>query len=117
MTRRRNQTLKPRWFHILLALSDEDRHGSDIVREVFDQTDGELRLWPAMLYGSLDQMIDAGLIRELGEGQRPAEASARRRYFRITTAGRNLLAEEADRMAALARIARRKNVLGEGHPT
>ena len=56
MAVRRNQTLKPRWFHILLALSDQDRHGSDIVREVLEQTDGELQLWPAMLYGSLEQM-------------------------------------------------------------
>jgi len=114
---RRNQTLKPRWFQILLALSDQDRHGSDIVREVLEQTGGELRLWPAMLYGSLDQMIDADLIKELGEQERPPDASARRRYFRITQAGRALLSEEADRLAGLARIARRKNVLGEENPT
>lgn len=109
---RRNQALKPRWFHILLALSDKDLHGSDIMREVLEQTDGELRLWPAMLYGSLEQMMDRGLIEELKTAaERPDGASAKRRYFRITEDGRHRLGIEADRMAAMARLARAKNVL------
>ena len=109
---RRNQALKPRWFHILLALSDKDLHGSDIMREVLGQSDGELRLWPAMLYGSLEQMMDRSLIEELKDSaERPGGASAKRRYFRITVEGRRLLGSEADRMAAMARLARAKNVL------
>ena len=114
MPPRRNQTLKPRWFQILLALSDQDRHGSDIVREVLEQTDGGLKLWPAMLYRSLEQMADQGLIAELKDPEsRPAGASAKWRYFRITHEGRQVLATEADRLMALARIARAKNVLTE----
>jgi DNA-binding PadR family transcriptional regulator len=118
MSSRRNQTLKPRWFYILLALSDKDLHGSDIVREVLEQSEGELRLWPAMLYGSLEQMVDRGLIEELNDsGERPEGASAKRRYFRITNSGRKLLASEADRMAVMARLARAKNILPEERPT
>lgn len=118
MLSRRNQTLKPRWFHILLALSDKDLHGSDIVREVLDQSDGELRLWPAMLYGSLEQMADQNLIEELlDDSVRPAGASAKRRYFRITDSGRDVLTAEADRMAAMARLARTKSVLREERST
>ena len=118
MSSRRNQTLKPRWFHILLALSDRDLHGSDIVREVLEQSDGELRLWPAMLYGSLEQMADRDLIEELQEtGSRPAGASAKRRYFRITDAGRQVLTAEADRMAAMAQLAHARSVLREERPT
>ena len=84
MPPRRNQTLKPRWFQILLALSDQDRHGSDIVREVLEQTDGDLRLWPAMLYRSLKQMAAEDLIAEVKDAEsRPAGASAKWRYFRI----------------------------------
>jgi len=109
---RRNQALKPRWFHILLALSDKDLHGSDIMREVLEQSNGDLRLWPAMLYGSLEQMMDQGLIEELVEAaERPGGASAKRRYFRIADEGRRLLGYEADRMASMARLARAKNVL------
>jgi DNA-binding PadR family transcriptional regulator len=102
----------------LLALSDKDLHGSDIVRSVLEQSNGELRLWPAMLYGSLEQMADRGLIEELQDaGARPVGASAKRRYFRITAAGRRLLADEADRMAAMARLARLKNVIPEERTT
>ena len=114
MPPRRNQTLKPRWFQILLALSDQDRHGSDIVREVLEQTEGGLKLWPAMLYRSLEQMADQGLIAELTDADsRPEGASAKWRYFRITQEGRHVLAAEADRLTALARIAHAKNVLTE----
>ncbi len=116
MAARRNQTLKPRWFQILLALSDTDRHGSDIVREVLEQTNGELRLWPAMLYRSLDQLDEQGLIDELTDpGARPPGASGKRRYFRITDLGRETLGAEADRLAALARLARTKNVQTREH--
>ncbi len=118
MSQRRNQTLKPRWFHILLALSDKDLHGSDIAREVLEQSNGELRLWPAMLYGSLEQMVDRGLIEELKDSStRPDGVSAKRRYFRITEVGGQVLASEADRMAAMARLARAKNVLQEERTT
>ncbi len=110
MNPRRNQTARPRWFHILVALSDQDRHGSDIVREVEAQTDGELKLWPAMLYGSLEQMEDADLIVEVDDAERPEGTSGRRRYFRITAAGRRMLAEEAARFSRLANLAASKNI-------
>ena len=117
MAPRRNQTLKPRWFQILLSLSDRDRHGSDIVREVLVQTNGELQLWPAMLYRSLEQLADRGLIEELTDpDDRPPGASAKRRYFRITDAGRRVLSAEADRLAQMARVARAKNVLSKENP-
>ncbi len=113
MAPRRNQTVKPRWFHILLALSDQDRHGSDIVREVESQTNSELKLWPAMLYGSLEQMEDAGLLEELESSARPEGTSGRRRYFRITLAGRRMLSEEAARFSRLVDLAASKNILTE----
>ncbi len=113
MAPRRNQTVKPRWFHMLLALSERDRHGSDIVREVESQTNGELKLWPAMLYGSLEQMQDAGLVVELDEAERPEGTSGRRRYFRITAAGRRMLADEAARFSRLADLAAAKHILTE----
>ncbi len=113
MAPRRNQTVKPRWFHILLALSEQDRHGSDIVREVESQTGGDLKLWPAMLYGSLEQMEDAGLLVELDDAARPEGTSGRRRYFRMTVAGRRMLADEAARLSRLADLAASKNILTE----
>lgn len=71
-----------------------------------------------MLYGSLEQMVDQDLIDELQDpDDRPPGASAKRRYFRITKTGRQALASEADHMAAMARLARVKNVIAEEQPT
>jgi DNA-binding PadR family transcriptional regulator len=99
------EPLKPHWFQILLALAGADRHGSGIMRAVLEQTQGALRLWPVMLYSSLEQLTDEGLI-EAVPGGRPAGESERRRYYRLTKRGRAALAEEADRLADLADAAR-----------
>lgn len=108
MTSSRESQLKRHWFHILLALSGRDLHGSGIVREVLDQTNDELRLWPATLYGSLEEMAREGFIRELDEAERPEGVSDRRRYYRITSRGSRALAAEAERLASLARQARER---------
>ncbi len=98
--------LKRNWFLILLALSERPRHGADIVRDVLDQTDGEVRLWPATLYGSLERLAEEGLIEELTDpDEHPEGVSERRRYYRITEAGAAVLAEESKRLAGLTRTA------------
>lgn len=102
----RHLPLKTQWFHILLALSQEPRHGSGIVREVLAQTEGKLRLWPATLYGSLEEMAALGFIEELTEeGEFPDGESRRKRIYRLGPQGREVLAAEAERMGKLARAA------------
>ena len=95
-------------FHVLMALAGEDLHGSGIARDVRGQTEGRVRLWPATLYRTLDELVEARLIRELAGAEHPDGESARRRYYRITPAGRDALAEEAARMAAWARTAHQR---------
>ncbi len=95
--------LKPQWFHILLALSEEARHGSGIVRSVLHETQGKVHLWPATLYGSLDDLAELGWIEEVSDpAERPRGESEKKRFYRITTAGSRLLAAEAERLQALA---------------
>ena len=95
--------LKSQWFHILLALSEETRHGSGIVRSVLQETDGKLRLWPATLYGSLDELAAHGWIAEVSDpAERPQGESERKRFYRITPDGARLLAADAERLKALA---------------
>ena len=102
----RHLPLKSQWFHILLALSEEARHGSGIVRSVLQQTNGKLRLWPATLYGSLEDLVALGWIEELTDlGERPEGESEKKRFYRITRAGARVLAAEAGRLEALARTA------------
>lgn len=105
MTVDEGDALKRQWFHILLALADGARHGAAIRDRVLEQSEGEVMLWPAMLYGSLDDLTSRGLLEELDEEEEP-EGSGRRRFYRITPAGRRALATEADRLAALVRLAR-----------
>ena len=102
----RHQTLKPHWFLILVALADGERHGSAIVRSVIEQTDGGVRLWPVMLQTALQQMTEDGLIEPLDAP--PEGESERRRYYRLTRAGRRAAVAEADRLEGLARHARAK---------
>jgi len=93
--------LKPQWFHILLALAGEEQHGYGIMQEVLERTLGKVRLWPATLYGSLKRMIEAQLIEESSKRPRPELDDARRRYYRLTTLGRQVLDAECDRLQGL----------------
>jgi DNA-binding PadR family transcriptional regulator len=98
--------LKPRWYYILLALASGDRHGLAIARETAALSDGRVRLWPATLYGSLEELRELRLIEELDSPRRPPDESERRRYYRITRAGRAALAAETERLAGIVRVAR-----------
>lgn len=99
--------LKPNWFHVLLSLANEEQHGYGIMQEVIERTNGKIRLWPATLYGTLERLLDEGLI---AKANRPPEAGddARRRYYRLTALGRRVLAAESIRLEDLVRVIRAK---------
>lgn len=102
------QPLNPQRYQILLALSQEDLHGSGIARMVLEQSRGEVQLWPATLYGTLDSLSEMGWIVELLEDERPPGESGKRRYYRITAAGRQALSEETEKLASLVSVARER---------
>jgi DNA-binding PadR family transcriptional regulator len=93
-------------FHILLALADEDRHGYGIILDVAARTDGALRLSAGTLYRSIQRMLEDGLIVETRERPAPDEDDERRRYYRITPFGGAVARAEAQRLAALVKLAR-----------
>ena len=103
--------LKPHWFHVLLSLADADNHGYAIMQEVLERTGGKVRLWPATLYGTLQRLIDAGLIEESDRRPAPDLDDARRRYYRMTQLGRRVLAAESARLEELVRLIRSKRTL------
>jgi DNA-binding PadR family transcriptional regulator len=109
--------LTPAVFHILLALSDGERHGYGIMQEVATRAGGRVRMGPGTLYGSIKRMLEDGLIAESGERPDPALDDQRRRYYRLTPLGRRALEAEARRMARLVRLAREKRLLPELEPT
>lgn len=57
-------------FHILMALSEGERHGYAIIQEVSKRTGGELELSAGTLYRSIHRMRGQDLIVE--EGKRRA---------------------------------------------
>jgi DNA-binding PadR family transcriptional regulator len=107
------KALKTKWFQILLAMADRDLHGSAIMEEVLLRTDGEIRLWPGALYGALKELSAQGLIVEIDPPADAPTEGGKRRFYRITGKGRERLAAEVDRMAALVRVARSRNVVGQ----
>ena len=102
-------------FQILLALVDEDLHGYGIMRQVADQTEGRIRLGPGTLYSSIKTLLEAKLIQEVDARADAKLGAERRRYYRMTSAGRKLVRSEAERIADLLRVARSKKVLRGAH--
>jgi DNA-binding PadR family transcriptional regulator len=101
------------WFYILLSLAERDRHGSAIMRDVLELTNGQLKLWPVTLYGTLDELHEHGLIRALDHPPAGAEAeSTRSRWFHITAAGRRVLAAEVARLQETVQVASRRLARG-----
>jgi DNA-binding PadR family transcriptional regulator len=101
-----DSSLKAHWFYILLALAHGDRHGLAIAREVQALSDGRVRLWPATLYGSLDELRQRRWIEELSDARERPQESERKRYYRLTRAGRLVLTAEAEHLGRVARLAR-----------
>jgi DNA-binding PadR family transcriptional regulator len=95
--------LKSQWFHIMLSLASGEQHGYGIMQDVLNRTTGKVRLWPATLYGSIKRLIEADLIEESDERPAPEEDDARRRYYRLTKLGRDVLNAECERLQELVR--------------
>ena len=96
------QPLTPAVFHILLALFGRERHGYDIMQQVNADSGDTVKMGPGTLYGSLDRMIEAGLIAK-GNAEDP-----RRVYYKLTTLGQATLRAETERLSRVALLARRQ---------
>ena len=94
--------LTPAVFHILLALFGKERHGYDIMQQVKKDLGGAVKMGPGTLYGSLDRMIEAGLV------ARSNTQDPRRIYYRLTALGQTALRAETERLSRVAVIARRQ---------
>jgi DNA-binding PadR family transcriptional regulator len=100
--------LTPAVFHILLALADGPLHGYAIMQAVEASAGSGLRMGPGTIYGSLQRMEDAGLVKEL-----PSRSDDRRRVFTLQPTGRRALVAESRRLAQLAALVRAKRLVSE----
>lgn len=99
--------LSPQQFHILLALSDTERHGYGIILDVDRRTGGALRLGTGTLYTAMGRLAELGLIDDA------ARTHERRRYYRLTSLGRAVLHAETARLEGLVRHAHDRRVYGD----
>src|SRR5687768_4704250 len=89
---------------ILASIAEEERHGYAIKKDVERRTSGDVRLGSTSLYRLLGQLLDDGLITERAPAA--SEADQRRRYYRVTAAGRRELAAELARLERVLLAAR-----------
>src|SRR5262245_28434285 len=92
---------------ILALLEERDRHGYEIARQIDERSEGEISFQVASLYPTLYRLEDRNLI----EGRWIEKAGQRRRrYYRLTAAGRKALARQRNVwesfINALSRVAR-----------
>ena len=104
------EALTPAMFQVLLALADGDKHGYAILKEVEEQTSGEVQLSTGTLYGIIKRLLVSDLIREI---RKPSlrHDDPRRRYYRLTDEGMSVAIAEAKRLEKLVDQARNKRLI------
>src|SRR5258706_10701566 len=92
-------------FQMLLVLGEGERHGYAMKREIMKRTSGQVNLGPGALYGSINKMLEQGLIEESEERPDSHLDDERRRYYRITDFGRLVAQAEGARLREMAQMA------------
>jgi DNA-binding PadR family transcriptional regulator len=100
-------------FHILLSLADGEKHGYAIMLEVETISNRQFKLGPATLYSSIKRMLEMGLIEESDDRPDPDLDDQRRRYYRLTSLGRKVLALESRRLGDLVALAKKRQARAE----
>lgn len=98
----KERALREPTFLILTSLASGPRHGYGIIRDVAEVSEGRVTLRAGTLYGSLDRLVEQGLV---APDREEVEQGRLRRYYRLTAEGHRILAAEADRLAINARLA------------
>jgi DNA-binding PadR family transcriptional regulator len=94
-------------FHILLSLGEGPSHGYAIGKDIEERSEGRLDTTTGALYQALRRLAEEGLI---VAARAPRATDARRKYFALTPVGRAAAGAEAQRLEALVRAAREKNL-------
>lgn len=103
--------MTPVVFHVLLSLVEGDSHAYQIMKDVPERTDGTLEIGPGSLHFTLTKLQDAGLIDESPARPDPEQDDARRKYYRLTSRGREVLSAEASILADIVDFASQKGLI------
>jgi len=102
--------LNPRDYLVLFSLTNGERHGYGIVKEVEEQSGGDVRMDPSNLYRSLRRLIQKGLVEE-SEIRPNEDSDERRRFYSLTPLGREVVELEASRLSRLTEVARGRHLI------
>lgn len=95
--------LPPATFYILFALVNGDKHGYAILKEARELSDDRFQIGPATLYTTIPRLVDSDWIKPIASSE---SEDPRRRYYRLTRAGRIAVQNELARMEGLVRKAK-----------
>ena len=105
--------LTPAVFYILFALAEGQRHGYAIMQQAKILSGGSFSMGPGTLYTTIQRLLELALIEEAAEPESAEDKDSRRRYYRLTKHGKELLALEISRMRSTVRLAREMNFAPE----
>lgn len=108
--------ITPVVFHVLLALSDGEAHGYAIMGDVQTRTRGAVRIGPGSLYYTLGRLVDAEMIEETDGASDDDPEDERRRYYRLTPYGRDILVSELEVMSDIVSSDRARRLLADASP-
>lgn len=103
--------LQARDYLLLFALSAGSRHGYGLIKDVEADTAGAVTIDPANLYRSIKRLTKDGLVAEAEPPKGESAGDERRRYYRITPLGKQVVKAEAARLADLATLARARKLI------
>lgn len=97
---------------ILMALEAQPLHGYAIIKDVAERSDHDLQLQTGALYRSLRRLLLDGLITECDRPANEDSADERRRYYRATPLGRDVLRADLARMTRVVQAAKARRSRG-----
>ena len=100
--------LTPAVFYILFALTEGEKHGYAIMKEVENVSGGQFTMGPGTLYTTIQRLLELGFIEETST---PSDSERRRRCYRLSRMGRKVLEAELNRMESLVRSAQRRKLV------
>jgi DNA-binding PadR family transcriptional regulator len=90
--------------HVLLALGTDALHGYAIMQSIAERSGGQIRLLPGTLYSTIKKLLAENLVEECDPPKNADSEDARRRYYRVTRAGKAAMKAQTERLALLVKL-------------
>ena len=90
--------------HIVLALGTDAKHGYAIMQSIAERSGGKIRLLPGTLYATLKKLLADRLVEECDAPKGADSTDARRRYYRVTKAGKAAVKAQTERLTLLVKL-------------